>query len=1763
MKQQKKMLFIIIILASVFSSQLYSQNRSWNAILNITPFPSPYTNVWEVNPGAVGSLTIFNNLRQSTSVRLRVTLMKEGTGVVLNSLSDIINIPSIPTVLINNTKIIKFSSASYSHSDLKNIERTGRIPEGHYTLCIDVEDVEGKVLVKNVCSDFTIVYPDPPHLVTPFDADSLESNVKYPVFQWTPVVVPADYQLRYSLRIVEILNGQTPLKALDSNIPQYENDNIFTTTLIYPISALPLDTGKTYAWQVQVLDQFGFPPTQNNGKSEIFTFNYKHQKTVMPLSSKFPVSFKCKHNAPPPQSNIVKTNFTVLINSKLKIGKFDLTITNITKQPGNDGKFSGKGTIPFPLINSGLIPLKVEFNDAQINKFNEIIGGAVYAEVNGNVNFLPKQPKFNTVPLTISNVQNLKNYFNKYPEQLASNAKNSKKSFDLPIGIDKSVGGKKITIAITGMTFTPKNAAFDAAVEIDLPDATPNAIALGAKNICIDKHISGTLFLAKDIDLSIGKSKLKLKGYNKSGKGTYVVFDNKGFKDLHIQASYTFPKSLLVKKDNVSPVTATITADANSWSNWIGSVKIDPFKIKGLKDFTFIPSTVYYDHSDLKNPKNIPGKFLNNNGSLWHGFFIPQLKIELPAIIKNSTNKPLEITADNLVIDNQGVSVDAVAENILSIGNGSLSGWYYSIDKLSVEFIKNSLSASKMSGRIKLPISDTQLNYSSILTSLFSGKKTELQFVIKPQGNINIPIWKAKMNIDKSSSIAVNFGSGGNYAKADLSGNLSIVVNKPKINFKAIKFQGLEIQTTKPYISVKSFSAGFASPQKSVGGFPVSLNKVKPNSKETNKGTEIGLGFNVDINLAKSIKAVPEAKLGLTIWGYVDYDLKKKRFTAGYDKIKLNSISLKGNIGPVYVKGKVKFYNNTKLGEAIGGSVSAKMLAGLTIKAKVLFGHKNNYSYWYVDGNMTAHPGIIMPGTPLSIFGFGGGAYYNLAQTKVPSPNDVFKKKSVASVYTPKKGSLGFLATIIMGTADGEALQAEGTMKFEFNNSHGFSISKVSFDVHAYLITPLMQTEKSMIKGSGFIYLDFAKEIYTAGFAMKITIPRTNTVINGKGSIVLYINATSKNWHLYIGESEPVNKRISLSLLGVGATAYFMLGNQIPGIPPPNIPSDIDIGSYNTTRKSASIIGSGSGVAFGASLSINERITFLIFYAKLEAGLGFDIAIRRLTAQCSNGNLPGVNGWYAQGQLYAYGSFDAGLHVDLWFFSGDISAVKLDLAAIFRVSGPNPTWFKGWVHGGYSVLDGLIHGEMSFKVVYDPNGKCEPPLSNPLGGIPLISDIKPEGSGVSILSNPEAAFTFPVNKQFKIDQVDNNGNTIRRYFRLLITKFDIYKGKQKIYWSDHNGNYKITNGNEAAIYYKDVAFDAQSKYKIIVSVKAQELKNGKFVDSYDNGKLVHDSKTQTFKTGDCIVDLNAPGAVSASYPFDRQRYLLQKEFNSGYILLSQAIPCLMNDPKYDLKAIFISYGAKIESQETNITKSGSFLKFNIPPLPNATITQIKIVKRPKFTNSNPNSTVKLEYISYKFNNIYVNNNSTAIRRTRKITNVSKTAQDITIYSYFFRTSKFNTLKEKLDAGDYTAEARKLGYVAHRSYYSAEYKIAEGFGIHDIHGEVIKGAPDRYIRPLIYLSEDITKNPWYRNYVEPLYKEAWAYYWKYLPKRTFYELAHYGGYPPTGRLSLEYVGTKLILTDAEIFWALPHYTVGNHTVGNHKWQIKNVNLHIKH
>ncbi|MGD8426001.1 MAG: hypothetical protein PVH63_00155, partial [Balneolaceae bacterium] len=151
----------------------------------------------------------------------------------------------------------------------------GTIPEGNYTLSIEpIPDKDaGMISSPPSVNPFTVRYPQPPILLNPTDHSSLTLNT--PIFNWTPVAGVQGYNIQYHFLLVEVLDTQTPLQALNSNRAYAQKTLTNQVNLIYTPEFLPLEEGKEYAWQVTASTSGTAFPFKNDGASQIRTFVYK------------------------------------------------------------------------------------------------------------------------------------------------------------------------------------------------------------------------------------------------------------------------------------------------------------------------------------------------------------------------------------------------------------------------------------------------------------------------------------------------------------------------------------------------------------------------------------------------------------------------------------------------------------------------------------------------------------------------------------------------------------------------------------------------------------------------------------------------------------------------------------------------------------------------------------------------------------------------------------------------------------------------------------------------------------------------------------------------------------------------------------------------------------------------------------------------------------------------------------------------------------------------------------------------------------------------------------------------------------------------------------------------------------------------------------------------------------------------------------------------------------------------------------------------
>jgi len=151
--------------------------------------------------------------------------------------------------------------------------RTGGLPEGRYQFIVLLEpDLGGDTI------EFEVSLPGPPRLVSPRDGMQLPMTQRQPMFSWTPPQPPVS-GVRFVVRVVEVLPGQTKEEAMRSNPPWFEKQGNVSSSLRYPASARRFDQARSYAWQVQALDLNG----NLIGSSEIWSFSFGEISPRVPL----------------------------------------------------------------------------------------------------------------------------------------------------------------------------------------------------------------------------------------------------------------------------------------------------------------------------------------------------------------------------------------------------------------------------------------------------------------------------------------------------------------------------------------------------------------------------------------------------------------------------------------------------------------------------------------------------------------------------------------------------------------------------------------------------------------------------------------------------------------------------------------------------------------------------------------------------------------------------------------------------------------------------------------------------------------------------------------------------------------------------------------------------------------------------------------------------------------------------------------------------------------------------------------------------------------------------------------------------------------------------------------------------------------------------------------------------------------------------------------------------------------------------------------
>lgn len=1431
-KLTKGMITLFLLLSAGLSG--WTQNPSVMVQTILTP-PAPEKFSQIKDRPDVLTLVVQNMGQSALSLKFRIEV--DGHNGISVLLDQGIN-PTHPLQL--NPQEVKTLTLSelgdmysgISESDLKakginlsELANSQRIPDGNYQVCVTAYDVNtGKLLsgsspmgCSNMVGAFSV---EPPVITSPEEGEEIDQmQPQFISLNWTPVQAPGSI-ITYSIKLVRVPDGISPYRAMSSTkFTIYEQANYPATLFVIGPQVPQLETNMTYAVQITARDLSGSAFIANNGRSEIVSFRYTGQ-SIMDL---FETDFFCGTPCTPPALVAGPDIASLNPGDLIQIGHFRVLISEVNKV-GN--AFSGTGS----LLRSSFFhaPIRVSFNTIRINRNKKVYQGTIRAVQEQPMLQLPgfnPETGFGEVnPEDHAEIHEvLFNPLSSITESMADFAlEEAATSLDLPV----SHGTGDQRIVITGLVLTPSGADMDIFTFLESPMSLVGErefFAFGASDICVSPggYATGAtplrMNLLNQIDIA-PNSQYSLHFTAGSGdRGCYADFDCDGLTQIHLGGYMAMNEEHIKPADANGEIipgkrfAAGFQMSMQEWGEWMtrmdlenrevapGVLLSDRFQITGLDDYVFRLSNVWLDLATDENPAGIvfPAGY-GSPGSAWEGLYARNVEVTLPDYFENGAGQRITIGAEHLIIDGRGLSVDLIGRNLMVEEEpGKLDTWDFTINELRLGIVRNNFSRGSMAGIIKPEIFETAMPYAASM-SLVNGHM-DYQFRVTLGRNLSVPMWECTMNLDRSSTLSVEIRDGNPRLSAVLNGSLTLnetIGDVDGFHFDGLEFEDLRLSNSGTGISGGRFNLG-AGIKKSIGSIDVTLNEIGIGYSGSAAAPRSFLRFDLGFGFGDNTS-------GFNATGGFKINASKGTDGWGFDGLEMDMIRIKGSTSVVSLDVLLEWYSNDPdFGVGFRGVGDALFLESYGVQSEVLFGTRGDLDYWFVDAAAFFSPPVPLVG----IFGlnaFGGGAYYNMQ----PRNNDSFE--TIGSVsrkanYVPSRNGWGFKILGGIATSDGYFLSGLAGIEAAFGS--GGSLHNIRMDGSFDMMKSPSYGEpsgSSMIHLEGTINYNHPGRALDASLGYRVRVPSSYPLLLGErlnprvvqlhfspGSWYVYLG-TPGNSHNYTGTMVSLNMGFDVSTfgrLGFDVGSYFDMGSRLPDPPalPPAVASHL--GDFNFVPSSAGASGVMAGVHASFALPQNTAFTVWGFGVKMsaEAGMGIDMAFRHLPAMnCSGRSDFGINNWYAEARGYLYGN--AALKGSIRWADFNILSVGFYSAIMAQL--PNPTAIRGKIKATVGLP---IYGDYNMKVGFNVGEGC---------------DMEVDDGFIEDLTLEELIESFAFEKAVdSVDSWDRNTTLIAEFTRPInsVEEYDLGQGntlRTRINWTVSISERKDANTTTQKFYFE-------------------------------------------------------------------------------------------------------------------------------------------------------------------------------------------------------------------------------------------------------------------------------------------------------------------------------------------------------------------------
>ena len=997
-------------------------------------------------------------------------------------------------------------------------------------------------------------------------------------------------------------------------------------------------------------------------------------------------------------------------------------------------------------------------------------------------------------------------------------------------------------------------------------------------------------------------------------KGTYVTFDCNGLKVFHVEGFHKFTSGIITPSPaSAPPVMAVFSADVKSLRQFVVKVTMPKFTIAGFDDVAFEITDAMIDYSDAENPTTLPEAYFKEMGNTaptkketWKGIHISNVGISLPTLpMRDKEGKPFAFGAKDMIYDKGNGFSATFYVNTKNVADVNVKGFRLQLDEFNFRLKKNSVQDLNFLGSVGIPVLKDEvgaLKYKATFNTSGDASKASFQLAVQFPDDImlEVPLLElAKCTLKKTSVLTMQMRNGSPLVFANLHGSFGIGTISPKLSL-GLPFEGWKIgdDPSVPTVSgaeelpmsINAFDTnggGNAAPEKKMSGFPLSIDKVGFKSE---KGVyKLRMDIGVTLGGGKF-----EAKGGVVISAGLQFSkLTTLKPWEGitFKDVELDKLAIDANVSAFSFEGELMFLKNDPI---YGNGFQAKDLTltvkagqGFEVTAEAIFGNKDGFSYFYVDGNLTFKEGQPFV-APLSLYTFGGGIYFNMKQTIVNGK----------SKYVPTKDIKGFKARVGVGLQKRETFDAVGELQFEFGAEWELRFFKII--VKAGVLNNIETVNPSadrpyhaskMVGGCTMMYDNMNQTITVNAY-----VELQNMVVSGRGELNMFFDLKNEsNWFVRLGT--PKNPaRVSWGPLSVGM--YIMLGKGIGDLPnmgevvPELIALDLVKARREDFNKKGSLSTTGTGFAFGISYRMEQNFSFLMFSGGVKAAFGVDALLIQKDVEC-NGKKPGWNGWYMAGQAYAYLGARIDIDVNLLFIKGKYNIATLQVGAVLEAKLPDPLLLRGRVAARYSILGGVINGKFNIGFQLKRGNPCDVESfpTSPAVGQPVVATTYPDKDDeIQVFDDIIVSTNLAVRDVQTYEFTNDNGDVSRHFYKVRLTKVDIMQGT-KLLASIPTADVAYKDDNTLVLTPR-MALPANTKLDLVVSAEAYDTDiNGNITNTV--GK---ETRTVKFKTGARPEKVYNP-MIAYSAPGTDQKYWY-KGYAKPKVRLKQTGYEYLFDPNY-------------------------------------------------------------------------------------------------------------------------------------------------------------------------------------------------------------------------------------------------------------------------